>query len=203
MYGMLEPDEGSFVRGGSPWKAVPYAAANTDIVKKDDVVWKIQGTLDEGFVYVRFEAASLLPAAGSKVKPEVGKVGKTGGLPPPPPMRIRVSVPTLETPKEYSISVSALVVTTDGTDAKGKPLKTYAINYSLFVKNAEGDEVFESTLGDGASSHLVAVRDRFIDVRIPLGAFGADLVTPSRVDMEEADSLLRVLPYHMEAIVAR
>jgi hypothetical protein len=118
-------------------------------------------------------------------------------------MRIKVTAPTLMAPREYSISVSALVATTDSTDAKGKPVKTYSVNYSLFIKNAEGADVFESTLGDGGSGRMLAVRDRFIDVTIPTGVFGIDLATVPTVDMDEADSLLRVLPYHVEAFVPR
>ena len=198
MYGFLEPAEGAFGRAGSPWKPVPYASANTQIVRKEDIVWKIQGIRDEAFVYVRFEAASPIPAAGSKVRPEIGKAGKTGGPPPPQPMRIKVSMPPLEGQKEYVISVSALVATTDATDSKGKPANTYAVTYSLFVKNAGGDEVFESTLGDGSSSKMLSVHDRFIDVRIPLAAFAVDPTAQLKVDLEEGDSVQRVLPYQVE-----
>lgn len=202
MYALLEPEDGSFVRAGSPWKPVPYASANTQTVRKEDVIWKTQGTVDEGFVHIRFEAALAVPAAGSKVRPEIGKAGKTGG-PPPQAMRIKVSVPSLDTQKEYSISVSALVATTDAADAKGKLSKSYSVTYSLFVKNADGDEVFESTLGDGTSSRMLSVRDRFIDVKIPLAGFGIDPVNQFKVDLEDADSVLRVLPYHVEAFVPR
>ena len=203
MYALLEPEDGSFVRAGSPWKPVPYASANTQTVRKEDVIWKTQGTVDEGFVHIRFEAALAVPAAGSKVRPEIGKAGKTGGPSPPQAMRIKVSVPSLDTQKEYSISVSALVATTDAADAKGKLSKSYSVTYSLFVKNADGDEVFESTLGDGTSSQMLSVRDRFIDVKIPLAGFGIDPVNQFKVDLEDADSVLRVLPYHVEAFVPR
>jgi len=203
MYALLEPEDGSFLRSGAPWKPVPYATANTQTVRKEDVNWKIQGVFDEAFVYVRFEAAQPIPAAGSKVKPEFGKAGRTGGPPPPQPMLIRVSVPSLDSRKEYAVSVSALVATTDAADAKGKLSKSYSATYSLFVKNADGDEVFESTLGDGTSSRMLSVHDRFIDVRIPLAGFGAGPVNQLKVDLEDADSVLRVLPYHVEAFGQR
>jgi hypothetical protein len=203
MYAFLEPEDGSFVSAGSPWKPVPYASVNTQTVRKEDVGWKTQAIFDEAFVYIRFEAALPVPAGGSKVRPEVGKAGKTGGPPPPQPMRVKVSVPSLETQKEYSISVSALVATTDAMGAKGKPSTSYSVTYSLFVKNADGDEVFESTLGDGTSSRMLSVHDRFIDVKIPLGGFGADPVNPLKVDLEDADTVLRVLPYHVDAFVQR
>ncbi|HLK62963.1 MAG TPA: hypothetical protein VKU19_05965 [Bryobacteraceae bacterium] len=203
MYAMLEPEEGSFARAGSPWKPVPYAKNNGEMVRKDDVVWKIQGTFDETSVYVRFETAAPVPAAGAKIRPDVGKAGKTGGPPPPPPMRIKVSAPGGAASRELSIGVSALVATTDTTDPKGKPAKTYAVTYSLFVKNGDGEEVFESTLGDGASSHMLTVHDRYLEVKIPLGAFGVNPVPVPKVDLEEADSMVLVLPYHVEAFGAR
>jgi hypothetical protein len=203
MYALLEPEDGSFVRAGSPWKPVPYASANTQTTRKEDVVWKIQGAFDEAFVYIRFEAASAIPAAGSKVRPEIGKDGRTGGPPPPPLMRIKVSVPSLESRKEYTISVSALVATTNASDAKGKPLTSYSVTYALFVKNADGDEVFESTLGDGTSSRMLAVHERVIDVKIPLAGFGVDPVNQLNVDLEDANPVLRVLPYHVEGFTPR
>src|SRR5579872_2883202 len=75
---LLETKEGAFLRNSAPWKAVPYASPNTDVVRNEDVIWKIQATFDESYLYVRFEAAQTLPAAGSKLRPEVAKTGGTG-----------------------------------------------------------------------------------------------------------------------------
>jgi hypothetical protein len=36
------------------------------------------------------------------------------------------------------------------------------------VKNRAGDEIFEKTIGDDLRARLLAVRDRFTDVRIPI-----------------------------------
>ncbi|HTS27342.1 MAG TPA: hypothetical protein VMH81_15805 [Bryobacteraceae bacterium] len=203
MYALLEPEDGAFARAGSRWKLIPYASPNPDIVKKDEVIWGIQGTYDEASVYVRFESVVAIPAPGSKIKPEIGKAGRTGGPAPPPPILIKVSSPSLETPKEYSISVSALPATTETTDARGRTVTTYSANYELFVKNANGEQAYETTLSDGASGHMLSVHDRSIDVKIPIAAFGIDPAAPHTVDLDEADSLLRILPYHIEAFVPR
>jgi len=198
LYALLEPADGAFLREGAPWKGIPYASVNTEIVRKEDMRWKIQATLDEFFVYVRFEAALPVPAPGAKVTPEIGRIGKTGGPPPPPPLRFKVAGPAPERAGGYSFSVSALVSSADSAGAKGKVTTRYSVTYSLYVKNASGDQVFESTLGDGSASSLLAVHDRFIDVKIPLGGLGVDAGSKPKVDLEEADSVLHVLPYHVE-----
>jgi hypothetical protein len=206
LYAMLEPEDGAFLREGTPWKGIPYASVNTEMVRKEDMSWKIQATFDESFAYVRFEAANALPAPGAKVTPELGKIGKTGGPPAPPPLRFKVTsaVPDpAAAPGEYSFSVSALVSTAEIAGAKGKTTTRYSVTYSLYVKNAAGAEVFDSTLGDGSSSRLLSVRDRFIEVRIPLGGLGIAASANSKIDLEEADSVMLVLPYHMEPFAAR
>jgi hypothetical protein len=194
LYAMLEPPDGTFVRDGSPWKLVPYASSNWDVVRKEDVVWKVQATFDESFLYLRYESTQPLPAAGSKLRPNVGKTGSTGGPPAPPAMQIKSSGASL-----YIISVDSLVSTASAVDAKGKPAgERYSVVYTLSVKKSEGDEVFSATIGEGSRSLLLAVRDRFIDIRIPLGGLaGAKEVTPA-IDLEEAGPVNRVLPYHVQ-----
>lgn len=199
LYGMLEPPEGAFTRDGAPWKSIAYATHNGGVVRKEDVIWNVQATLDESFLYVRFEAAVPLPAAGSKVRAEIGKTGRTGGPPVPPPMRIKCSGT-----KEYLISVSSLVSTAPAVDAKGRAVgNRYSAGYTLFVKNGVDEEVFESSLGDGSPSFLLAVRDRFIDVKIPLAGLGAESGVKPGIDLEEADSVMRLFPYHVAAYLGR
>ena len=131
LFALLEPEEGSFFHDGEPWRIVPYAAYNAGVVRKEDVIWKIQATFDESFVYLRFESELPVPAAGSKLRPETGKANKTGGPPPPPAMRIKIS-----SASEYEVSVSSLVSTTPVVNAKGKAAGShYTLAYSLFVKN--------------------------------------------------------------------
>ena len=201
LYAMLEPSEGAFTRDGAPWKSIPYATHNVGVVRKEDVIWNVQATLDKSFLYVRFEAALplTLPAAGSKVRPEIAKTGRTGGPPPPPPMRIQCSGGS-----GYAISVSSLVSTAPAFDAKGKSAGNhYTVGYTLSVKNGADEEVFQSSIGNGSSSFLLAVRDRFIDVRIPLAGLGAVAGDSPRIDLEEADSVMRLFPYHVEAYAGR
>jgi hypothetical protein len=202
LYAMLDPPDGAFSRDGTSWKGIPYASVNTEMVRKEDMLWKVQATLDESFAYVRFEAAAPLPAPGAKVSPDLGKLGKTGGPPPPPPLRLNVIDPIPVPAGAYSFAVSALVSTAE-IPVKGKTTTRYSVTYSLYVKNAAGDQVFESTLGDGSSSRLLAVRDRFIDVRIPLGGLGVAAGAKPKIDLEEADSVMLILPYHVEPFAGK
>jgi hypothetical protein len=195
LYAMLQPVDGAFMRDGTPWKTVPYASPNPDVINKEDVVWKVQATFDESFFYIRFESTQPLPAAGSKLRPNVAKTGGTGGPTPPPAMQIKSSRSSL-----YEISVSSLVSTAAVMDAKGKPAgERYSVGYKLSVKKSEGDEVFATTIGEASHSFLLAVTDRFIDIRIPLDALGSEPDGKSGVfDLEEADPVNRVLPYHVQ-----
>jgi hypothetical protein len=193
-YAMLEPVAGEFMRGGTPWKTIPYASSNPDVVQKADVVWKVQGTFDESFLYVRFESVQALPLAGSKLRPNLAKIGATGGPPSPPNMVIKSSTLGL-----YEISVSSLVSMAPAVDAKGKAAgERYSVGYKLSVKKGDGDEVFTANIGEDSRSFLLAVSDRAIDVRIPVDALGGESrVRPATVDLEDADPISRVLPYHV------
>ena len=105
---------------------------------------------------------------------------------------------------EYSIAVSDLVSTAPAFDSKGRPAPDRStVTYSLFVKNGGGEVVFESTLGDGSASALLAVQDRFVDVKLPLGGLGIDDAAKAKIDLEEADSVLRVLPYSVGAFLKK
>lgn len=198
----MPPEDGAFLRAGAPWKRVPYATPNAQVLGKQEMVWKIQATVDESFVYVRFEANAAVLQAGAKLGQQAGKTGTTGGLPPPPPMRIKV-VPSGDPPPtdpEYVISVSDLVTTHRGFDTKGKPdANRYSVAYSLFVKNGAGEDIFQSMIGEDATSRLLAVQGRFIDVKLPLSGLGVDGPGMPKISMEEADSVFRVLPYKVEA----
>jgi hypothetical protein len=193
LYAILEPGEGPFARDGAPWRVVPYASPNLQVVRKENVIWKVQATFDESFLYLRFEAAQPLPAPGSKVRPIVGKTGGTGGPPDPPAMQIKNSGSNL-----YAVAVNSLVSTAPALDPKGKPAgDRYSVAYTFSVKKTEGDEVFATTIGDTARNSLFAVHDRFVDVRIPLGGLGIDSGTTPSIDLEDADTVNRLLPYHV------
>jgi hypothetical protein len=193
LYAILEPEDGPFARDGAPWKSAPYASPNWDVVRKGDVVWKVQATFDDSFLYLRFEATQPLPAAGSKLRPNIGKTGGTGGPPDPPSMQIKNSGSNL-----YAVSVVSLVSTAPALDAKGKSTgDRYSVAYTLFIKKAEGDEVFATTVSDSARNSLLSVHDRFVDVRVPLGGLGIDAGATPSIDLEDAEPVNRVLPYHV------
>jgi hypothetical protein len=147
---------------------------------------------------VRFEANAPLLAPGAKLGPRAGKTGTTGGLPPPPPMRIKV-LPSSEPPvtdPEYVVLVTDLVSTRRGFESADKGEGNYSVDYSLLVKNGAGAEIFESTIGEDAESLLLG---RFIDVKLPLSGLGVEDPRKYQVGMEEADSVFRVLPFNVEA----
>lgn len=198
----LPPEDGTFLRDGAPWKGVVYATPNTQVLGKSEMPWKIQATMDESFLYVRFEANAALLAPASKLEPEIGMTGTTGGLPPPPAMRIKI-LPSAEPPAtdpEYVISVADLVSTHRGFNASDKAESTYySAAYSLLVKNGADQEIFETIIGELAASPLLSVQGHFIDVKLPLNGLGVGNSRRDQVGMEEADSASRVLPYKVEA----
>ena len=201
----MPPDDGAFLRAGAPWKGIPYATPNTQVLGKQEMPWKIQATMDESFLYLRFEANAPVLQPGARLGPQAGKTGVTGGLPPPPPMRIKI-IPTADPPTdpEYIVSVSDLVSTHGGFDSQGKSeASRYSVAYSLFVKNGAGEDIFQCTIGEETTSRLLAVQGRFIDVKLPLSGLGAEGPRTANVTMEEADSVLRVLPYQVEAFSGR
>src|SRR5215813_6957638 len=90
LYGLLPPESGSFSRSLTAWKRAPYALINTDVVGKREVMWKMQATYDESFLYVRYEWITDIPLPGSRVSAELASTGKTGGPPAPPAMQINI-----------------------------------------------------------------------------------------------------------------
>jgi hypothetical protein len=194
LWAMLEPADGPFTRDGTPWRLLAYASPNGAVVHKEDLLWKVRATVDESFLYVRFESAQVLPAAGAKLRPNVGKAGATGGPPPPPAMRIKN-----EGVEVYSISVNPLVSSAAAVDAKGRPATDhYSVGYTLAVRKNDGEQIYSATIGENSHSYLLAVRDHFIDVRIPVGGLGGEPGTAPKLDLEDADPANRILPYHVE-----
>ena len=192
LYGMLPPAGGAFMHAGSPWKRVAYAQINTEVVGKKDVLWKVQAVSDDAYLYLRYEWIAEIPAPGSKVKPELADAGKTGGPPPPPSMEIKTGGASDQPdgPRDLTIAVSD-VVSTRGNQS--------FVGYSLYVKNAAGADVFEYSLGSDSAGRLLAVQDRFVEVRIPTAGLGLALVAKPKVQLEEAGAVLHYLPYTVEA----
>jgi hypothetical protein len=197
LHGMLPPESGSFVRAGQPWKRLGYADINAEIVGKKDVVWKLQATFDESFVYIRYEWPSPIPAPGAKLKPELANAGKTGGPPSPPAMQIKLRGLGPEYDSgQHDLTVSATDVVSSGG---GTP----SVNYSMTVKNAGGDDLFEFSLGNDSAGRLLTVQERSIEVRVPVGGFGLADMSKAIVQLEEAGSVLHLLPYKAERFGTR
>lgn len=201
----LPPAAGAFQRDDLPWKAIPYATQNPRVLGKSEMPWKVQATMDESFLYLRFEANAPLLAPGASLGPQAGKTGTTGGLPPPPPMRIKV-LPSAEPPvtdPEYVVSVTDLVSTHRGFDASDKEGGNYSVAYSLIVKNGADEDIFETTLGENAESLLLAIDAHSINVKLPLNGLGVGDPRKDQVGMEEADTVFRVLPFKVEVYGAK
>jgi hypothetical protein len=197
----LPPEIGPFLRDSAPWKGIAYATPNPRLLGKSEMPWKVQATMDESFLYVRFESNAPLLAPGAKLGSQAGKTGTTGGLPSPPPMRIKVflsSEPPVKDP-EYVVSVTDLVSTHRGFYASDKAEGNYSVAYSLIVKNGPGEDIFETTIGENAESLLLTVYGRSIDVKLPLKGLGVEDPRRDQVGMEEADSVVRLLPFKVEA----
>jgi hypothetical protein len=192
LYGLLPPETGSFIKSGLPWKRVAYATINTEIVGKKEITWKMQATFDESFLYIRYEWPTEIPQPGAKVKPELAASGKTGGPAPPPPMQIKIRGlgPEHDTGQhDLTVSVNDVVSAASGH---------FSVNYAMAVKNAAGDDVFEYLAGNDSVGHLLAVQDRSIDLRIPLGGLGLNDIAKVTAQLEEAGTVLHVLPYTVE-----
>jgi hypothetical protein len=202
----LPPAAGAFLRDDLPWKGIPYATPNSRVLGKSEMPWKIQATMDESFLYLRFEANVPLLAPGTKLGSQAGKTGVTGGLPPPPPMRIKV-LPSGEPPvtdPEYIISVTDLVSTHRAFDASDKADSNYySVAYSLSVKNEMGDDIFENIIGEASESLLLAVDGHSVNVKLPLNGLGVGDPRKDQVGMEEADTVFRVLPFKVEAYLPK
>jgi hypothetical protein len=201
LYGLLPPDPGSFARSGA-WRHVPYASPNLQTLGKKDVIWKMQATLDEAYLYVRYEWGADLPAPGSRIKPELAETGKTGAPPPPPSMHIRVEAvdgDATVAPHELQIAVSDVVSTRGAFDNQAKgPANRFFVGYSLYVKNAAGEDVFEYAVGNDSTGKLLTVGDRVIEVRVPLGGLGIGPRSKAKLQLDEVGSVLHILPYTVE-----
>jgi hypothetical protein len=194
---LMPPEDGAFMRAAEPWKRITYAGINTQVVKLQNVVWKVQATRDESFLYVRFEALSLLAPPGSKVTPQAAKSGNPGGLPPSPTIRVK-----LGDDRAFLVSVRDLVSTKGIIDKKGKSAgDRNTIAYSLFVKNGAGEDIYESTIGDDTVSKLLAVQGKFIDVKLPLSGMGVG--GGAAIALEEADAVMQILPFTVEAFTGK
>jgi hypothetical protein len=79
-------------------------------------------------------------------------------------------------------------------DEKGKGTSNrFFVVYSLTVRDPADATIFDSNT-DETFSHLVAVQDRFLELKIPLKSLGLNGKTSPAVTLEEANSLAKILP---------
>jgi hypothetical protein len=201
LYALLPPADGAFARAGSPWATIPYANSNTKFFKEDELDWKMQATQDESFLYIRFEAKAPLPAPRVEVHADntlPGKPVNSGAPSSPPVMKIKISEAAggqTATAQAFSVQASDVIQTRATFDEKGKANSNrFFVIYSLTLRDPSDATIFDNNT-DETYSHLVAVQDRFLDLRIPLKSLG--LKTSPAVSLEEANSLAKILPYHV------
>jgi hypothetical protein len=154
VYAMVPPEEGSFSRAGSPWENVTGALKENQAVRQG---WQMRTTFDESFLYLRWELKAPLPAPGSTVeKPPSGW----------PVMKIDVAG-TGEFLLYSAVNIGdQATFDQNGRANSHRPFASYSLRLE---RNHQ--EIF-STSADLKPSPLVRVRDRFIDLRIPLQTMG-------------------------------
>jgi hypothetical protein len=203
LYALLPPADGAFIRAGSPWASIPYANSNTKFFKEDQLDWKMQATQDESFLYIRFEAKAPLPAPQVEVPADntaPGKSVNSGAPSSPPVMKIKISEAAggqTANVQEFSFHASDVIQTRATFDEKGKANSNrFFVVYSLTVRDPAEATIFDSNT-DETFSHLVAVQDRFLELKIPLKSLGLEGKMSPAVALEEANSLAKILPYQV------
>jgi hypothetical protein len=185
----LPTNDGAFILAGSPWNRVPYAATNTKWFKQDQIEWKLQAIEDESFLYVRFEAKASLPTPGNEIPAEDARAR---GIPSPP----NVMVIKTTTGKEFELVVGANPMTRATFDNTGHAISNrYFVQYSFNVESGERENLFSNGTKDSFNP-LIAVQDRFLDIKIPLQSLGISAANPG-VEIREANSLAKLLPYQV------
>ncbi len=201
IWAWLPPEDGAFARAGSPWASVPYAGLNSQAFQPAQLPWKMQATVDEAFLYVRFEAASTLPAPGLEIHDSGNSRFPDTGAPPNPPSMVVTLGPGGPAPKSVEFQAELQVETRSTFDSAGKAnSKRLFVSYSLSVWQPTrgvqvGNQIFNRSTTN--SSGLVVVHDRFLDVRIPLKAMGWSAARPPAVRIREFNSLPQILPYQV------
>lgn len=195
---LLPPADGAFLRAGSPWPRVPYAAANVKFFKDAEFDWKLQATADESFLYLRFEARAPLPAPGKEIFADHSAPGgpvRDGGPPPPPIMKIKLAGKTGG--QEFTVQASDTVQTRSTFDPNGKANSNrFFVDYTLTLWSGKDAVVLTNDTND-TFSPLVAVHDRFLDLKIPLTGLGLATGDSPAIAIEEANSFAKILPYQV------
>jgi len=198
---ILPPADGAFTRGGSPWANVPYAELNTKRFKDSELEWRMRATSDESFLYVRWEAKVTLPASGAEMhaNPAMKSSVTSGGPSSPPVMQIRVTGSGIN-PQAQDFSFQSSEVTqtkaTFGEDGKATSNRFFVV-YQLALRDHADEVIFDNDSED-TFTRLISPEERFLDVKIPLKSIGLDGKNPATIDLKEANSLSKILPYHVQ-----
>jgi hypothetical protein len=200
LYALLPPEDGAFARAGSPWAAVPYSVSNTQFFKESELDWKMKATRDESFLYVRFEAKSLLPAPGTEMYKDKAHPESPvdTGVPPPPVMKIKLDEAGAGTThnEEFSFQASDVLRTRATFDKIGKANSNrFFVVYALSLRSTS-DATILDTNTDDTVAQMVAVNDRFFDLKIPLKSLGVE-GNKSAITLQEANSFAKILPYQV------
>jgi hypothetical protein len=189
VYAYLPPDGGAFTHAGLPWRTIGYvgagasagvsapagASAPPGASRKDgEPAWKVQAIRDEAFLHVRFEANATLPAHESPISAEDAAGMRTGGPAGPPTMVITVTMTddrqTLVR-STFELQAAATIGSSPAaTEAANGGDGQHFLTYSVTLRGDRAETLFASS--PGAFDRLIEVRDRFIDVRLPLKSLG-------------------------------
>jgi hypothetical protein len=124
---------------------------------------------------------------------------KSAGPSSPPVMQIRVGGSQANAPaQEFRFQSSEVIQTkaTFGENGKATSNRYFAI-YQLVLRDDKDADIFDNN-SDDAFTSLVSVQDRFFDVKIPLKSLGLDGKTPVAIELKEANSLAKILPYAVQ-----
>ncbi|HEX5410306.1 MAG TPA: hypothetical protein VFZ27_00430 [Terriglobia bacterium] len=197
LYAMLPPADGAFARDGSPWQRVPYSSANTRWFKPNQIDWRLQAARDESFLYVRFEHTASLPPPNSELDAAMVKAGKSGP-PMPPVMRIFVAGNPGARRPAFRFQLAGVIQTraTFGPDGRATSNR-YFIQYAMSLSRGDNSEIFSAS-SDQSYPQLIAVQGRFLEGKIPLQCLGLGGKSATPVDLEEANSVPKILTYHVQ-----
>lgn len=188
VYAYLPPDGGAFTHAGLPWRAIPYATASR---KDAEQAWKVQATRDESFLHLRFEAQAALPAHATPIREEMRP-------PKPPAMLINVTMTDdrqtlVRTTFELKVNASTGSPATSDDAGKDKDQQPF-LAYSLVLQGDHEETLFASS--PDAFNRLIEVRNRFIDVRLPLKSLGLHGRSVPEIEIREVDAPAQV-PYRV------
>jgi hypothetical protein len=196
LYAMAPPAGGAFSRAGSPWERVPYSRANTRWFKPNQLEWRLQAVRDESFLYVRFEHTAPLLPPNSELDSAMARGGKF--VPPMPPiMRIAIAGNTAARRTLLRLQLGGIIETraTFGHDGRATSNRFF-LQYAMDLGRSDNSSIFNAST-DQSYPTLVAVKGRFLEGKIPVQCLGLDGKSTAPLDLEEANSLAKILPYHV------